>query len=80
MSLRIVCGCRTPKVYLWVPLFNEIDILRIKLELLWDVVDYFVIGEMSTTFNGHQKPLVFEEVRSLFGKFSEKIIYAGWCC
>jgi len=55
--------------------FNEIDILLIRMNVLKDVVDRFVISESTETFSGIKKPLNFQENRELFKDFEDKIIY-----
>lgn len=55
--------------------FNELDLLEIRLKYLCDVVDYFVIVEADTSFNGDAKQMVFKENISRFEPFMEKIIY-----
>ena len=55
--------------------FNEIDILKIRLNVLKDVVDKFVISEATVTFSGLPKPLIFEENKELFKEFEDKIIH-----
>lgn len=55
--------------------YNEIDILKIRLNVLKDVVDKVVISESTTTFSGKEKPLYFEENRELFKEFEDKIIH-----
>nr|WP_201728139.1 hypothetical protein [Acidocella sp. C78] len=55
--------------------FNEIDILTIRLNELYDVVDYFVVCEATKTFQGADKPLYFKENIQLFEKFLQKIIH-----
>ncbi len=42
--------------------FNEQDMLRIRLEELGDVVDYFVVVEASQTFTGISKPFYFDNL------------------
>ena len=54
--------------------FNEEDILRIRLEELDDVVDYFVIVEASQTFTGIDKPFYLDNVPSWIQKWEKKII------
>lgn len=54
---------------------NEFDILDIRLHELNDVVDWFVILEGDTTFQGNPKPLYFQENRHLYREFEEKIIH-----
>jgi beta-1,4-mannosyl-glycoprotein beta-1,4-N-acetylglucosaminyltransferase len=54
---------------------NELDILEIRLNLLFDYVDYFVIVESTETFSGVYKPLHYFENRERFSKFNKKIIH-----
>jgi len=55
--------------------FNEIDLLDMRLNILKNHVDYFVITESDNTFSGNSKELFLEKHRNLFEKFEEKIIY-----
>ena len=57
------------------PLFNEIDLLEIRLNVLSDVVDRFVIAEAGETHTGQSKPFYFEENRARFAAFEDRIIY-----
>ena len=41
--------------------FNELDILLLRMHILNDVVDKFVISESTVTFSGDAKPLYYEE-------------------
>ena len=54
---------------------NELDLLDLRLKTLHKVVDYFVITEISETFSGEPKPLIFEKNRARFKKHDKKIIY-----
>jgi len=54
---------------------NELDILEIRLNILNDKVDYFVIVEANKTFTGVPKPLFFKENQDRFNKFKDKIIH-----
>jgi beta-1,4-mannosyl-glycoprotein beta-1,4-N-acetylglucosaminyltransferase len=54
--------------------FNEFEILELRLNELFDVVDYFVILESNKTFAGKPKPYYFEENQDRFAKFGKKII------
>ena len=54
---------------------GEADMLEIRLNMLYDVVDQFIIVEASTTFSGLHKPLYFKEQRERFAPFLEKIAY-----
>lgn len=55
--------------------FNELDLLEIRLCLLYDHVDKFVIVEANKTHSNKPKPLFFEENKTRFEKYSDKIIY-----
>lgn len=63
------------KIYDCFPFFNELDILEIRLELLYDVVDFFVISECDYTFSGLEKPFFFEENKSRYEKYLDKVIH-----
>jgi beta-1,4-mannosyl-glycoprotein beta-1,4-N-acetylglucosaminyltransferase len=52
------------------PLFNELDLLEIRLNELRDVVDVFVITESPVTFTGKPKPLYLEENWERFKDFN----------
>ena len=52
---------------------NEIDLLNIRLNILNQYVDYFVIIESKETHSGIKKKLTFDVKK--FPKFSNKIIY-----
>jgi len=49
--------------------------LKYRLNLLNDVVDYFVIVESTHTFMGNSKQLYYQENRKLFEEFAGKIIH-----
>ena len=54
--------------------FNgELDILEIRLNILNDVVDQFIICESDETFTGIKKPLYFWENRERYSKWLPKI-------
>lgn len=55
--------------------FNELDILLLRMHILNDVVDRFVISESTVTFSGDPKPLYYEENKELFREFEHKIIH-----
>ena len=63
------------KIYDCIPVFNEMDILEIRLELMYDYVDYFIISECDYTFSGLKKPFYFEESKARFTKYMDKIIH-----
>lgn len=55
--------------------FNELDILLLRMEILNDIVDKFVISESTVTFSGDPKPLFYQENQEMFAKFKDKIIH-----
>lgn len=55
--------------------YNELDLLKYRLELLNEYVDYFIIVESTKTFMYKDKPLLFNQNKSEFSKFSDKIIH-----
>ncbi len=56
-------------------LFNELDLLEIRLNILDPYVDRFVICESHETFSGQPKSLNFLENQERFAKWSDKVIY-----
>lgn len=60
-----------------VPFFNELDILKLRMEILDPYVDYFVLEESSVTFSGEDKKMIFAQNRQLFDKFKDKIRYVA---
>lgn len=63
------------KIYDGFLFFNELDLLDLRLNILNDVVDYFVLVESSVTHQGESKPFIFEENKQKYQKFLEKIIH-----
>ncbi len=63
------------KVYDCFLFFNEFELLKIRLEEIYDLVDYFVIVEATTTFSGKKKELRFLERKEEFSGYMDKIIY-----
>lgn len=55
--------------------FNELDILKLRMHVLNDIVDKFVVSESTVTFSGDPKPLYFQENQEMFAEFKEKIIH-----
>ena len=63
------------KIFDCFPFFNEIDTLKIRLELLGPYVDHFVICEANITHSGNSKPFYFELNKDQFKEFEKKIIH-----
>lgn len=55
--------------------YNELDLLEIRLNVLNDVVDKFVLCESTKTHSGEEKKLYFEDNKKRFSKFLPKIIH-----
>jgi Glycosyltransferase family 17 len=56
-------------------LFNELDLLELRLRELWPVVDRFVVVEAAFSHAGAPKPLFLAESRSRFEPYGEKLVY-----
>jgi beta-1,4-mannosyl-glycoprotein beta-1,4-N-acetylglucosaminyltransferase len=63
------------KIYDCFNFFNELDILELRLNILNDYVDYFVIVESDVSHSGEKKQFNFEINKSRYNKFIDKIIY-----
>ncbi|KAF4985677.1 hypothetical protein FGRMN_11125 [Fusarium graminum] len=63
------------KVYDMLMLNTELDFLEIRLNTLYDYVDYFIIVESPKTFQGNKKPLFLRENWERFHRYQDKIIY-----
>jgi len=55
--------------------FNELDLLRLRLNELNEVVDKFVLVEATRTFQKKPKNLYFQENKHLFEQFEHKIVH-----
>jgi GT2 family glycosyltransferase/SAM-dependent methyltransferase len=55
--------------------FNELDLLEIRLNVLDEYVDYFVLVEANENFQGGAKPFYFAENKKRFSQFLHKIIH-----
>jgi len=61
------------KVYDCFPFFNELDILEVRLQELWDTVDYFVLAESNVSHSGKPKEYIFENNKERFAPYMSKI-------
>lgn len=61
------------KIYDCFTFFNELDVVEIRLEELWNTVDYFVISESNLSHSGNKKEYVFENNKERFAKYWDKI-------
>lgn len=55
--------------------FNELDLLKLRLQVMDPIVDKFLISEATETFSGMPKPLYYEENKEMFKEFEHKIIH-----
>lgn len=55
--------------------FNELELLDIRLHEMSRVVDKFVLVESTVTFTGNQKKLYFENNKSRYSEYLDKIIH-----
>lgn len=63
------------KIYDCFLFFNELELLELRLELLYPHVDYFIISECDHTFSGLKKPFYFDENKERYSKYLDKIIH-----
>lgn len=66
---------KSPKIIDAFPYANEELVLEVRLNELYESVDYFLIVESNRSQTGLAKPYYFEENKEKFKKFSDKIIY-----
>jgi len=57
------------------PVFDELLMLKLKLEEMHEWVDRFVIVEATKTFTGRPKPLHFNEAKDSFSAYADKILH-----
>jgi hypothetical protein len=55
--------------------FNELELLELRLNELYDKVDFFVLAEATVTFQGKPKELFYNSNKARFKKFHDKIIH-----
>jgi beta-1,4-mannosyl-glycoprotein beta-1,4-N-acetylglucosaminyltransferase len=55
--------------------FNELDLLEYRLNILNNIIDFFIIVESTKTFTGNDKPLFFNDNKNKFKHFNYKIIH-----
>jgi beta-1,4-mannosyl-glycoprotein beta-1,4-N-acetylglucosaminyltransferase len=55
--------------------FDELDLLEIRLEETFDIVDRFIISESLYTHSGNEKPLFFETNKDRYNKYLPKITH-----
>jgi|Laugrespbdmm15sd_2_1035082.scaffolds.fasta_scaffold17665_1 beta-1,4-mannosyl-glycoprotein beta-1,4-N-acetylglucosaminyltransferase len=55
--------------------FNELELLDIRLNILNDKTDKFILVESTVSHTGKEKPLYYNDNKHLFEKFNDKIIH-----
>lgn len=55
--------------------YNELAMLRYRLEVLYPFVDQIIICESTLTFSGKSKELYYENNKQLFSKYHDKIVH-----
>jgi beta-1,4-mannosyl-glycoprotein beta-1,4-N-acetylglucosaminyltransferase len=55
--------------------YNELDLLKYRLNTLYDYIDYFIIVESIYTHSGKEKILFYETNKEMFEEFKTKIIH-----
>lgn len=63
------------RIYDCFTFYNEFDLLEIRLNELYNHVDYFVLVESNQTFTNIPKPFLFDENKQRYSKFLDKIIH-----
>jgi hypothetical protein len=63
------------KIYDCFPFYNELDLLELRFEELYDHVDHFVLVEANTTFTDIPKPYYFDENKDRYAKWLDKVIH-----
>lgn len=56
-------------------MYDELDMLEIRLNILDPYVDHFVIVEADEGYTGHKKEFFYEKNKERFAKWQHKIIY-----
>lgn len=64
-----------PKIYDCFPFFNELEVLDIRLNEMYDIVEKFVIIEGDKTHTGNPKESYYLKNIDRYKKFSDKIVH-----
>lgn len=63
------------KIYDCFTFYNELDLLELRFEELYDHVDHFVLVEANRTFQNNEKPFYFEQNLNRFAQYMDKVIH-----
>ncbi|KAG9498564.1 hypothetical protein J7337_009372 [Fusarium musae] len=66
---------RERKIYDMLMINDELDFLEIRLDALYDYVDYFIIAESAKTFQANSKPLILKDNWDRFRRYHDKVMY-----
>ena len=55
--------------------YNELGLLKYRLDTLYEIVDNFILVESTKTFSGNSKELFYEKNKHLYEKYQDKIIH-----
>lgn len=55
--------------------YNELNMLKFRLQYLYEIVDKFILVESTLTHSGENKELYYENNKELFKKYNDKIIH-----
>ena len=75
----LISTIKKPQVYDCFSFFNELDLLSIRLEMLDDYVDTFILVESTKTHSNKEKPCYFRYNKHLFKKYLHKISHFIVC-
>ena len=62
-------------IYYSIILNDELDFVKLQLDVNYDYVDKFVITESGQTYSGNKKENHFSKNRDIFSTYNDKIIY-----
>ena len=62
------------KIYDCFTFYNELDLLELRLQELYDHVDHFVIVEANRTFQNQEKPFALNSAKYRYTAWRDKII------
>jgi beta-1,4-mannosyl-glycoprotein beta-1,4-N-acetylglucosaminyltransferase len=63
------------KIYDCFLMYNELDLLKLRIRELYDHVDHIVICECVKSFSGEEKQLFYKVNSDLFAQYNDKIIH-----
>jgi len=52
--------------------YNELGLLKYRLDTLYEIVDNFILVESTKTFSGNSKELFYEKNKGLYEKYKNQ--------